>query len=148
LTLALLALVACDRAPAPAPSRLRGAQYTLVRVNGDHVRGATPFKAPPNSVAAKLDCQEHVASGVLIISTDGRTFSYRSEWRGCDGKVLVADSNEGDLAFTDGKLSLLIARGGGGSGTGQFPVTYDDTHLTVYELGGRLEFVRVPAKGR
>lgn len=138
---ALVATAAC-RADRP-PNPLRGKHYQLLRVNGVLVRGESEAPPPDGSSPARLHCQDKVAEGVFTVNPDGRAFQYRTTWRDCTGAELVTETNEGFIEAGQGKLTLLIE---GGSAGGTFKGEYTDSSLTVYDLGGRLYFVKAPAR--
>lgn len=122
------------------PVKLRARNFPLARVDGQRVRGTQPFPAPEGSLAANVQCQDRVADGAFTINRDGRTFSYRSAWRDCGGNELVTETNEGSIELrAEGKFAIVID---GSEGKQTFPGTYDDSTVTVYQLGGRLDFAR------
>lgn len=138
LLLVMLASGACA-IPKAVPRALREREMPLTRVDGQRVRGSQPFVAAAGSPAATLECQDRLAGGSMSIARDGRTFLYRAEWRDCGGSLLLAESTEGTIETRDDQLTLLVHASGGPA---NFRGTITDSTLTIFELGGRLEFAR------
>jgi hypothetical protein len=136
---ALTVTVSACSQPAALPHPLREHEFPLARVDGQTVRGSQPFRPTAGSKPARLECQDLMADGSLSINRDGRTFTLRSEWRDCGGNLLVSETNEGSIVARDGKLALTIE---GTEGAATFKGEYSDSTLTLYDLGGRLEFER------
>jgi hypothetical protein len=136
---AVLVGACASRQAGPAPAQLRDGTFALSRVDGHRVRGVGPQDAASGSRGARFNCQDQVADGVLLISRDGRTFTYRSSMRDCSGRMLLSESNEGMVESRDDALTFLIHRA---DGTATFRGTWTDSTVTVFELGGLLEFAR------
>lgn len=142
VALVVLALTVCACATkqvSPAPEVLRGKEFVLVRVDGQLVHGTGAVVELPNSPSATVDCQDRVADGSLLISKDGRGFTYKSTMRNCSGAVLATETNEGRLATKDTLLTFVIERT---SGSTTFLGNWNDSTVRIFDLGGRLEFAR------
>ncbi len=134
--------VACAAPNAPAPTALRDRDLPLLRVDGRRVTG-DGRSAAVASRDQRADCQNRVADGTLRISRDGRSFTYRSTMRDCEGRVLLSETNEGLVNVRGDTLLEFIIHGTEGPAT--FRGRWTDSTVAIFELGGNLEFSRRPA---